>query len=332
MFESKLSKRGPTHLALIVAGVAIALTLSVLFVPVARAGSTTTLWKVTFTETGLPTGTKWGVSLNGTGHASTNPTITFSVPNGKYAFSVQHRADYQLTPSGGKVKVNGADVAIAISFTPKGQTSSIVSNFNGNSIAAGDYIWFNSVLKPKSPIPTTGIRVSIVGQTISIPLSNGSTTTLSLPDAWVVYAPAASSGTTYFHEGANRWVTTVPVKFTDNAFMSGFAYQVPSGGLPGGLQSINWTGVFSVNANVTFSINWQWAAAVYTNFTSDYNSLGVKPLHSTSLDGYPNGNQAGTPELFKADVIGGARGGGGSNFTGSYSGTASVTPQVCLGS
>jgi hypothetical protein len=39
---------------------------------------------------------------------------------------------------------------------------------------------------------------------------------------------------------------------------------------------------------------------------------------------YNNSDQAGTPENFKQFVIGGARGGGGSNYTGSYSGTAAV--------
>jgi hypothetical protein len=39
-----------------------------------------------------------------------------------------------------------------------------------------------------------------------------------------------------------------------------------------------------------------------------------------------NSDHAGTPENFKPFVIGGARGGGGSNYTGLYSGTGKVTP------
>jgi hypothetical protein len=43
---------------------------------------------------------------------------------------------------------------------------------------------------------------------------------------------------------------------------------------------------------------------------------------------YKNSDHAGTPENFKASVTGGATGGGGSNFTGSYSATGScvLTP------
>lgn len=68
-------------------------------------------------------------------------------------------------------------------------------------------------------------------------------------------------------------------------------------------------------------MQWQWAAAVYTQFSTNLNSLGVKALHSADLDQYPNGDQAGTPENDKQFATGGARGGGGANATGSYSST-----------
>ncbi len=59
------------------------------------------------------------------------------------------------------------------------------------------------------------------------------------------------------------------------------------------------------------------------NFGADYNSLGVKPVDDNKASQNKNSDHAGTPENFKSFVIGGARGGGGSNFTGSYSGTGS---------
>src|SRR6185437_279416 len=57
------------------------------------------------------------------------------------------------------------------------------------------------------------------------------------------------------------------------------------------------------------------------------NNLNVKPTHSNAC-GFNNGDHAGTPEAKKIQqsVIGGARGGGGSNFTGSWSGTQNVAP------
>lgn len=88
---------------------------------------------------------------------------------------------------------------------------------------------------------------------------------------------------------------------------------------------MTWTGNFSATA--PFSLNWQWAAGVYTSFSSDNNALGVKPIDAGSGSLYMNSDHAGTPEDFKSSVIGGARG-GGSNFTGSYSGTACVCVPV----
>ncbi len=86
--------------------------------------------------------------------------------------------------------------------------------------------------------------------------------------------------------------------------------------------SCQWSGQLSSDtAGVT--INWQWAAAVYDAFGADYSSLEVKPTDDTKASVFQNSDHAGTPEAFKSYVIGGATGGGGSNFTGSYSGTLS---------
>jgi hypothetical protein len=43
---------------------------------------------------------------------------------------------------------------------------------------------------------------------------------------------------------------------------------------------------------------------------------------------YLNSDHAGTPENFKPYATDGATGGGGSNYTGSYSGTATVQLKV----
>ncbi len=58
------------------------------------------------------------------------------------------------------------------------------------------------------------------------------------------------------------------------------------------------------------TVNWQWGAAVYTSFDTDYNALGVKPVDDNTASGYKNSDHAGTPENFKPFVTGGASGGG----------------------
>jgi hypothetical protein len=198
--------------------------------------------------------------------------------------------------------------------------NSIVSNFNGTKIPGGDYIWFNSVLKPRG-VPSSGGTITFTGQTVKF----GSTTE-SVPDGTITFSPSATTATTKFNGGASRWETVVPVGFGDNVFLSGLGFHVPAGGLPGGISPVTWTGNFTTTGGITLS--WQWGAAVYfPTFTNagilEYEFLNVKPVHSTSLDAFHNGDQAGTPEnsTVKKGVTGGARGGGGSNFTGSYSAT-----------
>ena len=81
--------------------------------------SITAKYSVSFTESGLPTGLNWSVTLNGTtGSASTPGSIEFSEPNSTYAFTVGSVAGYTASPSSGSVTVNGAAVSEAIVFSP----------------------------------------------------------------------------------------------------------------------------------------------------------------------------------------------------------------------
>jgi hypothetical protein len=105
-------------------------------------------------------------------------------------------------------------------------------------------------------------------------------------------------------------------------FLSGLSFPVPLN-LPGGIKNVTWSGTISVNTPGV-SVNWQWAAANYPTFSAAYNALGVKPVDDNKASQYKNSDHAGTPENFKQFVVGGGTGGGGSNYTGSYSGTASV--------
>ncbi len=83
------------------------------------SSSTAPLYLVTFTESGLPSGTAWSVLLNGvTGGASAPGSIVFSEPNGTYSFTVGSVAGYTASPRSGSVTVNGAAVTQAITFSP----------------------------------------------------------------------------------------------------------------------------------------------------------------------------------------------------------------------
>jgi uncharacterized repeat protein (TIGR01451 family) len=196
---------------------------------------------------------------------------------------------------------------------------SIASNFNGTAIAKGDFIWFNSVLNVKG-LGSTPVTIHFTGQTIT-----SADFSLVVPDAYITFDPAAVSATTVFDTANNAWRTTVPSSgLAGNTFLSGLAFLVPAR-LPGGINPVTWSGSF-ISDTPGVTVQWQWAAAVYTSFSTDYTTLGVKPVDDNKASQYQNSDHAGTPENFKSFVIGGARGGGGSNYTGSYSATGSVTP------
>jgi hypothetical protein len=199
--------------------------------------------------------------------------------------------------------------------------SAIVSNFNGTKIAAGNFIWFNSALWVKG-VGAAGATVVFTNSVLEFE-ANGALYDVVVPDATITFSPSATSASTSF---SGAWQTTVPSSgLAGNTFLDGVAYEVPVGGLPGGIKRVTWSGTFTSDTpGVT--IGWKWAAAVYSDF-ADLGSLGVKPVDDNRASVYQNSDHAGTPEGFKTFVVGGARGGGGSNFTGSYSGSQSTDCQ-----
>jgi hypothetical protein len=213
--------------------------------------------------------------------------------------------------------------------------SCIDADVNSTPIAASNYIWFNSVIKVPSSGGSSSFTIHIFDQTISLAIDN-SYISLSVPDSYITFSNGVPSASTTFSNG--NWITTTVPGLSGNTFASGLAWQTPfslnnhSGKIWGldpndGLsqfrrqvKSATWCGRFAVDKPGVV-VNWQWAAAVYNTFSNNPNAFGVKPVDANTANPYHNSDHAGTPENFKPYVTGGARGGGGSNWTGSYSGT-----------
>jgi hypothetical protein len=219
----------------------------------------------------------------------------------------------------------GATILTAQASSPP-NCSSIASNFNGTSIQQGNWIWFNAHIAFKGTV-SDGMKIYFTGQTLTSPAFG----TLSVPDGEIEYTSSVSTPSTTYHSaggptGGPYWLTMVPLSQGGTIFVSGLAWQVTS---PTGsnYNPVTWSGCFSVSggSGCNFGLQWQWSAAVYNQFEAPAdgtNNLGVTSTQA-------NGLQPGTPTNFEKFVIGGARGGGGANFTGSWSGTASVTT-VCF--
>jgi SdrD B-like domain len=94
--------------------------------------------------------------------------------------------------------------------------------------------------------------------------------------------------------------------------------------LPGGESPVTWQANFT-SETPGLNVSWKWSAAVYSNFNTDLNALGVKASDGL-LGGLLGSRAAGTPQNYTPYLIAGARSNGGSNFTGSYSSTQNTTP------
>jgi len=204
---------------------------------------------------------------------------------------------------------------------------SITSSFNATPISAGATVWFNAVFKVSGKSPA-GTTITFSKSTIQF-AANGTSSSLPVPAAVIRYSASAAQASSSFDSLSQTWRTTVPSSYSGNVFLAGFAYQVPAA-LPGGIHPVTWSGSFT-SSTAGLSVHWKWAAAVYTRFSADYDAIGVKPVDGDREHAYRNADHAGTPERFKRYVTGGARGGGGSNWTGGYTGTARADAQVAFG-
>ncbi len=80
------------------------------------------IYSVMFSESGLPSGTSWSVTLNGATQTSTSPTITFNEPNGTFGYTVATPISggsgvRYVAVSSGSVTVNGNNAAVPVPYT-----------------------------------------------------------------------------------------------------------------------------------------------------------------------------------------------------------------------
>jgi hypothetical protein len=212
-------------------------------------------------------------------------------------------------------------------------TATNSSNFNGTFVPAGTYIWFNSNFKANN-VPRNGATIDFTSGNVSF-TAGATSYSLAVPNARITFSSTASCTSTTFDSGTNTWNTTVPVSGDDEIFLTGLTWPVPTGGLSGGANPVNFSGIYSSETDAPgLSIQMVWSAAAYSSFPTNYNALQVKAGHQKAC-GQNNGDHAGTPEgvdnsniPWKSYLVGGPRGGGGSNFTGSWSGTLNIP--ICL--
>jgi YVTN family beta-propeller protein len=117
--------------------------------PDASIPKTPQKYSVTFSETGLPSGTTWYVNGTMSGSAVSGSTITFSLTNGTYTFTVTNTTAYYTTVTQFTVKVNGKDVSESVAYNHYSYISGKISpagatvTINGKSVTLSSTGAFN---------------------------------------------------------------------------------------------------------------------------------------------------------------------------------------------
>jgi hypothetical protein len=206
----------------------------------------------------------------------------------------------------------------------------------------GEIVWFGSHLqKLGGVIPASDFTISIQNGQITF-----GSLTLPVPNAVIKFTSSISCASTSFDAASNTWTTMMPLSAAANAdeiFAAGLAYQLPMN-FPPNVTNVTWSAtVFSSAPNL--QVTWQYGASNWLtshNGTSfpmlagggpDYNGMMIKPAHNAPVcnTSFQGGDHAGAPEFAGRENVltGGGSGGGGSNWTGSFSSTPPMTGFVC---
>lgn len=169
-------------------------------------------YSVTFTESGLPTGTEWWVNLtNGPSLNSTGTTNSISEVNGTYAYTVAS-ADTSYSAPGGTFTVSGSTTAVTVTFS----LVRFAVTFTESGLPTGTEWWVNL---------TNGLSLNSTGSTISSPEVNGTYTyTVAAVDK-----SYSASGGTFTVSGAT---VAMPVTFSSVRYAVTFT----ESGLPTGTE------------------------------------------------------------------------------------------------
>jgi YVTN family beta-propeller protein len=181
-------------------------------------------YSVVFYESGLPWGTNWSVTFNKVLSSSSNEILSFSAPNGTYAFTVGTVSGYAVSPRSGNLTVSGSIAMQNVTFLKKG---TYTATFAEKGLPPGAS--WNVMLASTS----TGLN--------STENSTGTTTTFSVLngtyyfEAWAVgYVANASFGDILVNGSSVS--TTInftrqtggpyPIKFTESGLPSGTSWSV----------------------------------------------------------------------------------------------------------
>ncbi len=149
-------------------------------------------YNITFTETGLPSGTNWSVALNGAIETSTVSTIMFTEPNGTYPYSIGDISGWHQTtlPYTGPVTVSGSAV---IQPTMQFTVASYSVTFAESGLRSGTE-WYVNITGGRSFSSTAGtLTFAQPNGTYQFTVATGASYVVTSPSGNVTVAGAPVS-------------------------------------------------------------------------------------------------------------------------------------------
>jgi len=214
-------------------------------------------YAVTFTESGLASGTSWSVTFNGTAQSSTGTSIQFSVPNGTYSYSVASVSGYSVSPSSGSVTVSGSAQSVSVTFTASTPSSSNNGIFSQVNATSSNIYTYNLPEAEEFTVGSSSETINFVslylsGSSGSVQFAIGTSlwgtnvvplTTVNVNSNQVWYNTSISQvkltgGTDYYltveGSGSIQWGYTSSPSVDLNAVQDYWYSSPPSNGLPSG--------------------------------------------------------------------------------------------------
>ena len=140
----------------------------------------TVTYTVTFTETGLPSGTKWYANITGQSSlSSTGTSVSTTLTNGSYTYSIG-TPDKTYSAQGGSFTVNGGTVSETVTFNLV--TYSVT--FTENGLPSGTKWYLNISGQSSLNSTSTSISISLINNSYSYTIATGDK----------IYSPTPSSG------------------------------------------------------------------------------------------------------------------------------------------
>jgi YVTN family beta-propeller protein len=262
-------------------------TKAITFEPVPHPGHS-----VTFTETGLPSGTTWSVTFNGTlSHSATASIVFGNMSNGTYPFTVTVVPGYVAAPSSGNVPVSGANVSETITFaqSPPGKYS-VTFTETGLPAGTGWSVTFRGATNTSS---TASIVVNdVVNGTYPFAVGTVAGYTASPASGSVVVSGAdAAKAITYTPLPPGRY----SVEFTETGLPSATNWSVTFN------DTLAWSDTTSIVFNGLINGTYSFTAGAVANYNASPSAGSI----------VVNGSSAARTIAFSSTMSSG--GGGGSN-------------------